>query len=180
MKKLFLFGIIVALGLASCEKPKEGCTNPEAINFDSAAEVNDGSCIYEHPEDSTKEFCIEGDLDTMCLYGTQWSYVMDIDEFVSCEGKEDEYWPEKDTGLIIMNESTLIMYDSTNDFVVLTKVSSTDHTITYVDDEGGESKTWTITKDEKEEIIMECEIENYNSWDSCNSDVHWTLKMNKL
>ncbi len=179
MKKLFLFGAVIALGLASCEKPKEGCTNPEAINFDSAAEVNDGSCIYEHPEpeDST-EVCIEGDLDTMCLYGTQWSYVMNIDEFVSCESKEDEYWPEKDTGLIIMNESTLIMYDSTNDFVVLTKVSSTDHTITYVNDEGGESATWTIIKDEKEEIIMECEFED--SWDSCNSDVHLHWTLNKL
>jgi len=46
MKKIFLFGAVIALGLASCEKPKKGCTDPDAINFDSAAEVNDGSCIY--------------------------------------------------------------------------------------------------------------------------------------
>jgi hypothetical protein len=176
MKKLLLsLTILSSLFLASCEEPKEGCTNSDAINFDSAAEENDGSCIYE----LTEEICIKGDIDTMCIYGTQWNYTMEIDEFVSCEGKDDRYWPEKDSGLIMMNESKLIMYDSTNDFVVLTKKSSTYNTITYEDEEADEPITWTFIKDEDGEKIMEAEIKIYNSFESCSSDVHFTLKMTK-
>ena len=49
MKKI-LYGFI-AIGLftiVGCEKEKQkGCTDPNAINFDSAAEENDGSCRHD-------------------------------------------------------------------------------------------------------------------------------------
>lgn len=47
MKNIFR-NITLALGLitiTACEK-QSGCTDPQAINFDSAAEENDGSCAY--------------------------------------------------------------------------------------------------------------------------------------
>jgi len=46
MNKLFLF-ITVLLLFYACKKEKEvGCTDPVATNFNSNAEVNDGSCEY--------------------------------------------------------------------------------------------------------------------------------------
>ena len=41
---LLLFLAILAFGLQSCKK-EEGCTDPNACNYNPEAEVNDGSCI---------------------------------------------------------------------------------------------------------------------------------------
>ena len=48
MKKILLgFTVIGLFTFIGCEKEKQkGCTEPNAINFDSAAEKNDGSCRY--------------------------------------------------------------------------------------------------------------------------------------
>lgn len=47
MKTKYLFFLAAALliGLSSCKK-KEGCTDPNASNYDPEAKVNDGSCIF--------------------------------------------------------------------------------------------------------------------------------------
>lgn len=46
MKKIFLGTLALGLiTITACEK-QSGCTDPQAINFDSAAEENDGSCAY--------------------------------------------------------------------------------------------------------------------------------------
>ena len=49
MKKILLG--VIAIGLLTfvgCEKDKQkGCTEPNAINYDSVAEENDGSCRYD-------------------------------------------------------------------------------------------------------------------------------------
>ena len=45
MKKILL-GFIGILIITGCEKQK-GCTEPNAINYDSVAEENDGSCRYD-------------------------------------------------------------------------------------------------------------------------------------
>ncbi|MGB1039818.1 MAG: cytochrome c peroxidase [Flavobacteriales bacterium] len=42
--KLRIIGILIlALSLASCRK--SGCTNPDALNYDAKAKVDDGSCV---------------------------------------------------------------------------------------------------------------------------------------
>lgn len=46
MKKLSLFLVVCVFAL-SCKK-EEGCTNPKAINYNSKAEVDDGSCTAEY------------------------------------------------------------------------------------------------------------------------------------
>ncbi len=48
MKKIIL-GLSVVLGftLTSCKKDVSGCTDPNAISFNSDANVNDNSCTYE-------------------------------------------------------------------------------------------------------------------------------------
>ncbi|MBQ6276591.1 MAG: hypothetical protein IJK62_07795 [Bacteroidales bacterium] len=43
-----IVSLIVAL-LTSCNK-KEGCTNPNAKNYDPSAKVDDGSCIFDAPD----------------------------------------------------------------------------------------------------------------------------------
>ena len=48
MKKLtFILSLIL---LISCSK-KEGCIDDVACNFESSAEVDDGSCIYCYQDD---------------------------------------------------------------------------------------------------------------------------------
>lgn len=48
MQKIIL-GLSVVLGftLTSCKKDVSGCTDPNAISFNSDANVNDNSCTYE-------------------------------------------------------------------------------------------------------------------------------------
>jgi hypothetical protein len=48
LNKIILAGIVL-VGLAtSCKK--EGCTNPEATNYDAEAEKDDGSCVLPDPD----------------------------------------------------------------------------------------------------------------------------------
>ncbi|GAB4250553.1 MAG: hypothetical protein Kow0079_03910 [Vicingaceae bacterium] len=41
-----LLALVILTGLSSCKK-KEGCTDPEAINYSADAKKDDGSCEYE-------------------------------------------------------------------------------------------------------------------------------------
>lgn len=45
MKKLILSVLVIGLGLISCQK--EGCMDPEAINYSDEANKDDGSCTYQ-------------------------------------------------------------------------------------------------------------------------------------
>ena len=45
MKKLIYTFLAISIIFSACKK-EEGCTDPIAINYDSSAEENDGSCIY--------------------------------------------------------------------------------------------------------------------------------------
>lgn len=52
MKRVVLFFLVSMLNIAvftSCQK--SGCTYKDAINYDSKAEVDDGSCIFPEPDD---------------------------------------------------------------------------------------------------------------------------------
>jgi len=46
MKKFGIYFLLVLLSL-SCKKEKKGCTDAEAINFNSEASSDDGTCTYE-------------------------------------------------------------------------------------------------------------------------------------
>ena len=46
---LSALAVLVMLGLPSCKK--KGCTDPSALNYDSKAKKDDGSCEYEKPKD---------------------------------------------------------------------------------------------------------------------------------
>lgn len=52
MKHLFLFSLFSFL-LVACKK--EGCTYPEATNYSSEAEKDDGSCMFELAEDTDED-----------------------------------------------------------------------------------------------------------------------------
>ncbi len=52
----WIFHIVFILFLSSCDNSKKGCTDPNAFNFDSLAEKNDGTCTY--PENEKKVLLI--------------------------------------------------------------------------------------------------------------------------
>ncbi len=55
LKNFFAYGAVAAvLALASCNK-EEGCTNPEATNYNADAEEDDGSCILEDDDNDNEE-----------------------------------------------------------------------------------------------------------------------------
>tara|TARA_B100000683_G_scaffold156557_1_gene151186 strand:- start:23 stop:859 length:837 start_codon:yes stop_codon:yes gene_type:complete len=55
MKKLLLGTLAIGMvAITGCEKQR-GCTEPNAINFDVAAEENDGSCRYEEDNNSNTD-----------------------------------------------------------------------------------------------------------------------------
>jgi hypothetical protein len=73
MKRTILLGAILTLALSSCVKEK-GCTDPNAINFDSSVEESDGSCSYEKEEIGT------------CLKGVE---LIDEGYFINIESNDD-------------------------------------------------------------------------------------------
>lgn len=46
MKKI-MFALIVLIGSSLMSCKKEGCTDPDAVNHDSDAKTDDGSCTYQ-------------------------------------------------------------------------------------------------------------------------------------
>lgn len=54
MKKILIISSVIGLfALTGCEN--EGCTDPDATNYDSAAEENDGSCLYDDDNNNETE-----------------------------------------------------------------------------------------------------------------------------
>ena len=43
----YLIVSMLVLGLVSTSCKKEGCTNPEASNYDEEADKDDGNCVFE-------------------------------------------------------------------------------------------------------------------------------------
>ena len=70
MKKiLFGFTALVLITFTGCQKEK-GCTDPNAFNFDSAAEKDDGNCVYgDDSEDNSGNLIINNETsDSYFLY----------------------------------------------------------------------------------------------------------------
>lgn len=64
--RLFLLAAIVAVVVSSCNTDQnEGCTDPDAINYDADAEVDNGSCIY----DTAAVVTVSGEITT----NTEWT-----------------------------------------------------------------------------------------------------------
>lgn len=45
LSSLFLLSVLFVTG--SCDKKIKGCTDPDSLNYDEQAEIDDGSCRYE-------------------------------------------------------------------------------------------------------------------------------------
>ena len=79
MKKILLFSVL-SIFLNSCSDSRhEGCTDPGALNYESYADYDDGTCIYgcaDQLADNYNPYAIDESLD-ICDYSCNVVYYLD-------------------------------------------------------------------------------------------------------
>ncbi len=112
-----MLGVLVlgALSLTSCKK--EGCTDPQAINYSSSSKTDDGTCSYEarttfwYGESTSQDLVADGI--------TKLIYYIDYEKVG--ESEADVYWtgePECGTAGAVIVTTNLIDPSETHVFSV--------------------------------------------------------------
>jgi hypothetical protein len=111
MQRLILL-IILFSAISSCKK--EGCTDSNAINFDSNAEVNNGLCEYEaisdtllpqisihSPNGGITNLTIfqEGEILDINISISDDLQLQEVHSQITCEANDSIYWLNAQTGM---------------------------------------------------------------------------------
>ena len=79
MKKILLFSVLAIFFNSCSDSRSEGCTDPGALNYESYADYDDGTCIYgcaDQLADNYNPYAIDESLD-ICDYSCNVVYYLD-------------------------------------------------------------------------------------------------------
>jgi hypothetical protein len=148
MKKTIYIFIAISLIFVSCTK-EEGCTDPIAANYNSDAENDDGSCVFDlvgvwSPESVDYNINVMATLAGQTIYSQDTSYT---------STPQDTSW-EIEGNMEFTSSGTLITSDETQNY------TTSGNTLTITESDGEESQaTYTVSKTSISITIVDSETE---------------------
>jgi len=148
MKKTIYILTVISLIFASCTK-EEGCTDPVAANYNSDAENDDGSCVFDlvgvwSPESVDYNINVTATLAGQTIYSMDTSYT---------STPQDTSW-DIEGNMEFTSSGTLITSDETQNY------TTSGNTLTITESDGEESEaTYTVSKTNLSITIVDSETE---------------------
>ena len=148
MKKTIYIFTVISLIFVSCTK-EEGCTDPVAANYNSDAENDDGSCVFDlvgvwSPESVDYNISVAATLAGQTIYSMDTSYT---------STPQDTSW-DIEGNMEFTSSGTLITSDETQNY------TTSGNTLTITDSDGEESEaTYTVSKTNLSVTIVDSETE---------------------
>tara|TARA_B100001564_G_scaffold355048_1_gene366699 strand:- start:2454 stop:2963 length:510 start_codon:yes stop_codon:yes gene_type:complete len=148
MKKTIYIFAVISLIFVSCKK-EEGCTDPVAANYNSDAENDDGSCIFDlvgvwNPESVDYNINVTATLAGQTIYSMDTSYT---------STPQDTSW-DIEGNMEFTSSGTLITSDETQNY------TTSGNTLTITESDGEESEaTYTVSKTNLSITIVDSETE---------------------
>jgi len=148
MKKTIYILTVISLIFVSCTK-EEGCTDPVAANYNSDAENDDGSCVFDlvgvwSPESVDYNINVTATLAGQTIYSMDTSYT---------STPQDTSW-DIEGNMEFTSSGTLITSDETQNY------TTSGNTLTITESDGEESEaTYTVSKTNLSITIVDSETE---------------------
>jgi len=148
MKKITYLFIAISIVFVSCTK-EEGCTDPVATNYNSDAENDDGSCVFDIVGVWTPN-SVDYDISVIATLAGQTIYSMDT-SYTSTP--QDTSW-DIDGNMEFTSSGTLITLDDTESY------TTSGNTITITDSDGETTEaTYAVSKTNLSITIVDSETE---------------------
>ena len=148
MKKTIYILTVISLIFVSCTK-EEGCTDPVAANYNSDAENDDGSCVFDlvgvwSPESVDYNINVTATLAGQTIYSMDTSYT---------STPQDTSW-DIEGNMEFTSSGTLVTSDETQNY------TTSGNTLTITESDGEESEaTYTVSKTNLSITIVDSETE---------------------
>ena len=148
MKKTIYIFMAMSLIFVSCTK-EEGCTDPVAANYNSDAENDDGSCVFDLvgvwiPESVDYNINVTATLAGQTIYSMDTSYT---------STPQDTSW-DIEGNMEFTSSGTLITSDDTQNY------TTSGNTLTITESDGEESEAiYTVSKSNLSLTIVDSDTE---------------------